>query len=66
MSFMKKSNLALAVALFVAGSMFTSCSGGKGCKGGGWYGDRNLSSVTPAEETPQQTVLFYSEAACSE
>jgi len=61
---MKKLNLILALALFAAGSMLTSCSSGKGCKGGGWYGDRNLSSVTPAREAPQQSIEFYSEADC--
>ena len=66
MSFMKKSNLILVIALFALGSVFTSCSMNKGCKGGGWYGDRNLSNVTPAAETPQQSVEFYSEATCAE
>ncbi len=66
MSFMKKSNLILAFVLFVMGSMFTSCSSGKGCKGGGWYGDRNLSSVTPAVEAPERSVEFYSETTCAE
>ncbi len=63
---MKKSNLILALTLFALGSMFTSCSMGKGCKGGGWYGDRNLSSITPETEAAQQSVEFYSETICAD
>jgi len=66
MSFMKKSNLFLAFSLLFLGSMLTSCSSGRGCKGGGWYGDRNLTNVTPAAETPEQSFEFYSEATCAD
>lgn len=40
---MKKSVI-LTLALFVGIGMFSSCSK-KTCKGGGWYGNRNLGYV---------------------
>ena len=44
---MKKS-LILSLTLFLIIGMFTSCA--RKCRGGGWYGDRNLGYV------PQQNV----------
>ncbi len=49
---MKKSVI-VTLALFVGIGMFSSCSK-KTCKGGGWYGNRNLSYV-PQENKADQT-----------
>lgn len=40
---MKKLNLALLI-LFASSCIFSSCSK-KSCRGGGWYGNRNLSYI---------------------
>jgi len=47
---MKKNLLILSALFFFAGTM-TSCS--KRCKGGGWYGNRNLGYAPMEKKTPQ-------------
>ena len=44
---MKK--LLIGLIVVATACSLNSCSSGKGCKGGGWYGNRNLSSV-PSQE----------------
>ena len=43
-------NLLIGFILLAAAFSMSSCSSGKGCKGGGWYGNRNLSFV-PTDAT---------------
>lgn len=38
--------LSLVVCLFA----MTACQSGKRCKGGGWYGNRNLTSIDKQNE----------------
>jgi len=64
---MKKSNLVFAFTLFAVAALFSSCAN-KGCKGG-WYGNRNLSSVTPEVEQTSDftaTTKYYSTEVCAE
>jgi len=46
---MKKQTILIIAALFITTLSMTACKSSKGCKGGGWYGDRNLT-YTPAQE----------------
>ena len=50
---MKKYSIVLFALLFVVALGSSSCS--KKCKGGGWYGDRNLG-FQPVKEKPADTV----------
>lgn len=50
---MKKYSAILLALLFVVAIGSSSCS--KNCKGGGWYGDRNLGYL-PAKEKPADSV----------
>lgn len=50
---MKKYSIVLFALLFVVAIGSSSCS--KNCKGGGWYGDRNLGFV-PSKEKPANTI----------
>ena len=63
---MKKQILLLSSALFVIGMSMTSCSGGKGCKGGGWYGDRNLTYSPTPETEIQQTYKIEEIKVCED
>ena len=47
-----KKNLLILFALFLFAGTMTSCS--KRCKGGGWYGNRNLG-YAPMEKKTQKT-----------
>jgi len=60
---MKNSSFLLIAVLVLLGTFASSCGGVKGCKGGGWYGDRNLTLQTPSEyNTPsQQSDIYVSE-----
>ena len=42
---MKQQTILLVCALLVTAMSITACGGGKNCKGGGWYGNRNLTSI---------------------
>jgi len=50
---MKKYSVVLFALLFVVAISSSSCS--KSCKGGGWYGDRNLGYI-PTKEKPADNV----------
>ncbi len=50
---MKSNSIVLFVLLFVVAIGANSCS--KNCKGGGWYGDRNLG-FAPLKERPVNPV----------
>ena len=50
---MKKRVLYLAVALMVIAASTSSC---RSCKGGGWYGDRNLG-YAPVKEQPSDAQM---------
>lgn len=43
---------ASAFALLLCLVCLSSCGSSNGCRGGGWYGDRNLTEVSP--EIPDQ------------
>ena len=48
-----KKNLLIVFALFLSAGTMTSCS--KKCKGGGWYGNRNLGYAPMEKKNPQTT-----------
>lgn len=50
---MKKYSIVLMACLFMIAAATSSCS--RKCKGGGWYGDRNLG-YTPTKEKPTDNV----------
>ncbi len=54
---MKNSNSLLVLVLFVVGIMASSCSTQRGCRGGGWYGDRNLTSVEMEQPSSEVNVI---------
>lgn len=55
---MKKCTLLLLTFVFAVCS-FTSCSkSGKACKGGGWYGDRNLSFETTQPAAAEESSIY--------
>lgn len=50
----------LLMALFFALVTSSSCGSSNGCRGGGWYGDRNLTQIqphTPDEYEPNKTSI---------
>ena len=64
---MKKSVI-LTLALFVCLGMFSSCAR-KTCKGGGWYGKRNLGYVPQekkVDEVKDIAALPVEEVECEE
>lgn len=52
---MKKSLIALGVVAITL--LQFSCTSGKRCRGGGWYGKRNLSSIEKQQPAAQQQTL---------
>lgn len=52
---MKK--LLIGFILLGAAISMSSCSGGKNCRGGGWYGDRNLTVAPITIEKEDNTTL---------
>ena len=61
---MKKQTIILAAVVLIAVASLTSCQ--RKCRGGGWYGDRNLGYV-PTKEQPaeNQMKLEDDEENCS-
>lgn len=60
---MKKYSILLLLVLLAMGMNFSSC---RSCKGGGWYGDRNLG-YAPQKEQPaekQKAILNIEEESC--
>jgi len=50
----------MAILLCLAG--LSSCGSSNGCRGGGWYGDRNLTEATP--ENPSLLEIKEVSEAC--
>jgi len=53
---------ASAFALLLCLFCLSSCGSSNGCRGGGWYGDRNLTEVSP--ELPDQVEIKEISEAC--
>jgi hypothetical protein len=61
---MKKYSIFIFVMVITFGMNFSSC---RSCKGGGWYGDRNLG-YTPEKKTQEdglKVIIKPEEEACS-
>ncbi|MFK7807132.1 MAG: hypothetical protein AB8F74_04945 [Saprospiraceae bacterium] len=49
------------MTLILCFALFNSCGSSNGCKGGGWYGDRNLTEIAPEKPDLHQRSESYEE-----